>query len=134
MILLDTNACIAALNGRPRLVGERIGAAIVERREVAVSTIGLFELWCGIAKSTHIDRNIRTLETFLDPLKVLAFDSDDGRIAGDIRATLERGGRPIGPYDYLIAAQALRRNLTLVTANEKEFSRVGGLRWENWAA
>jgi len=134
VILLDTNACIAALNGRPRLVGERIGAAIAERREVAVSTIGLFELWYGIAKSTQIDRNIRALETFLDPLKVLAFDSDDGRIAGDIRATLERGGRPIGPYDYLIAAQALRRNLTLVTANEKEFSRVGGLRWENWAA
>jgi tRNA(fMet)-specific endonuclease VapC len=134
VILLDTNACIAALNGRPRAVGERIGAAIAERCKVAVSTIGLFELWYGIAKSTHIDRNIRALEAFLDPLQVLPFDREDARIAGEIRARLERGGRPIGPYDYLIAAQALRHNLTLVTANEKEFSRVPGLRWENWAA
>lgn len=134
MILLDTNACIAALNGRPRVVGERVGAAIAERRKVSVSTIGLFELWYGIAKSAHVDRNLRALEAFLNPLQVLPFDREDGRIAGDIRATLERAGRPIGPYDYLIAAQAIRHQFTLISANEREFSRVKGLRLENWAA
>jgi len=134
VILLDTNACIAALNGRPEAVGRRIASAITHRRSVSVSTIGLFELWYGIGKSAQVDRNIRALEAFLGPLQVLAFDLEDGRIAGNIRAELERVGRPIGPYDYLIAAQAIRRELTLITANEKEFSRVSGLRWENWAA
>jgi tRNA(fMet)-specific endonuclease VapC len=133
VILLDTNACIAALNGRPPAVGERIAAALVHRRSVSVSTIGLFELWYGVGKSIHVERNARTLEAFLDPLQVLAFNGDDARIAGDIRAELERSGSPIGPYDYLIAAQALRSGLTLITANEREFSRVKGLKWENWA-
>jgi len=76
---------------------------------------------------------MHALETFLGPLQILPFDAEDGRIAGDIRARLEQSGTPIGPYDYLIAAQAVRHKLTLVTANEKEFSRVDGLRWENWA-
>jgi tRNA(fMet)-specific endonuclease VapC len=132
VILLDTNACIAALNGRPRQVGERIAAALVHRRRVSVSTIGLFELWYGVGKSAHVERNARSLQAFLDPLHVLAFEGEDSRIAGDIRAGLERNGSPIGPYDYLIAAQAVRHNLTLITANEGEFSRVGGLKIENW--
>lgn len=134
MILLDTNACIAALNGRPHVVGERVAAALVHRRRVSVSTIGLFELWYGVGKSVHIQRNVHALEVFLDPLHVLLFEADDARIAGDIRAQLERNGSPIGPYDYLIAAQALRHDLTLVTANQREFSRVKGLKSENWAS
>jgi tRNA(fMet)-specific endonuclease VapC len=133
VILLDTNACIAALNGRPEPVGKRIASAITHRRSVSVSSIGLFELWYGIGKSVHVDQNVRALEVFLDPLQILPFDADAARIAGNIRADLERNGRPIGPYDYLIAAQAIRHNLTLITANEKEFSRVPALRWENWA-
>jgi tRNA(fMet)-specific endonuclease VapC len=134
VILLDTNACIAALNGRPRQVGERVAAALVHRRRVSVSTIGLFELWYGVGKSVHVESNTSALEAFLGPLHVLAFDGEDARIAGDIRAELERAGRPIGPYDYLIAAQAIRHGLTLISANEKEFSRVAGLRLENWLA
>ena len=54
-------------------------------------------------------------------------------VAGDLRATLEAAGTPIGPYDLLIAAQALRADATLVTANVKEFGRVAGLRWQDWA-
>jgi tRNA(fMet)-specific endonuclease VapC len=134
VILLDTNACIAALNGRPPVVGERIAAALVHRRRVSVSTICLFELWYGVGKSAHAERNARTLEVFLDPLHVLPFEGEDARIAGNIRAEMERGGKPIGPYDYLIAAQALHYDLTLITANEREFSRVKNLKWENWAA
>lgn len=62
------------------------------------------------------------------------FESEDAEEAGDIRAVLERAGTPIGPYDVLIAAQARRRAALLVTANEREFARVPGLRTENWAA
>lgn len=134
MILLDTNACIAALNRRPHVVGERIAAALVHRRRVSVSSIGVFELWYGVAKSAHGQRNARALEVFLDPLHILSFDAEDARIAGNIRAALAKSGRPIGPYDYLIAAQALRYDLTLITANHREFSRITGLRLENWAA
>ena len=132
MILLDTNACIAALNGRPRQVGERVAAALVHRRRVSLSTIGLFELWYGVRKSVRAESNALALEAFLAPLHVLTFDREDARIAGDIRAGLERNGNPIGPYDYLIAAQALRHDLTLITANQKEFTRVKGLKLENW--
>ncbi len=55
------------------------------------------------------------------------------RAAGTLRAQLEAEGRPIGAYDVLIAGQALRRKLTLVTANVSEFRRVKGLVWQNWA-
>jgi tRNA(fMet)-specific endonuclease VapC len=64
---------------------------------------------------------------------VLAFDDSDSRTAGAIRATLEVSGRPIGAYDLLVAGQAMARELTLVTANVKEFSRIKGLKWEDWA-
>jgi tRNA(fMet)-specific endonuclease VapC len=132
--LLDTNACIAGLNGRPRTVAERIASAIARQGAVSVSTVSIFELWYGIGKSTHVEQNALSLDAFLDPLHTLSFDFEDARVAGEIRARLERAGKPIGPYDYLIAAQALRRELTVVTANVKEFSRVSGLRWENWSS
>ena len=63
---------------------------------------------------------------------MLAFDSEDARVAGGIRAGLEAKGTPIGPYDLLIAAQALRREAILVTANVREFGRVEGLALEDW--
>ena len=131
--LLDTNACIAALNGRPRVVAERIASAIAQQGPVSVSTLSVFELWYGIGKSVHVEQNVRALDTLLAPLQLVSFDREAARIAGEIRAHLERAGKPIGPYDYLVAAQAIRHGLTLITANEKEFSRVPGLRWENWA-
>jgi tRNA(fMet)-specific endonuclease VapC len=62
----------------------------------------------------------------------MAFDSEDAEAAGLVRADLETKGRPIGPYDLLIAAQAVRRNLTLVTANHTEFSRIKDLDWVDW--
>ena len=93
----------------------------------------MFELWYGVAKSRQVSRNTELLRTFLQPLRIVAFDDEDAETAGDVRAALERSGKPIGPYDNLIAAQALRRDLLLITANVREFSRVKGLRWENWA-
>jgi tRNA(fMet)-specific endonuclease VapC len=78
--------------------------------------------------------NTQRLEAFLaGPIALLTFDDRDARVAGEIRATLEAAGTPIGPYDLLIAGQAVRNGLTLVTANASEFARVSGLTLEDWA-
>lgn len=99
-----------------------------------MSAISVFELRYGTAKSTRVTANTAKLDEFLAAIRILPFDEEDGRIAAAIRAELERSGTPIGSYDYLIAAQAARHDLTLVTANVKEFARVPGLRWEDWLA
>jgi tRNA(fMet)-specific endonuclease VapC len=105
----------------------------VSEEPIALSAIVLFELWFGIAKSERRAENIAELEAFLARgFEILALDGDDAEEAGDIRATLARAGTPIGPYDVLIAAQARRRDATLVTANGREFSRVPGLKIEDW--
>jgi tRNA(fMet)-specific endonuclease VapC len=64
---------------------------------------------------------------------LLAFDEEDAKSAGRVRAAMEVAGKPIGAYDLLIAGQALHRNSTLVTANTREFGRIKGLLWEDWA-
>jgi tRNA(fMet)-specific endonuclease VapC len=132
-ILLDTNACIALINGRPPVVRDRTRIARERGERLAISTISLFELWFGVAKSTRSEENAERLADFLSPLHVIAFDEDDAYRAGHIRAALERLGLPIGAYDYLIAAQAVQKDLLLVTANVGEFSRIEGLRWEDWS-
>jgi tRNA(fMet)-specific endonuclease VapC len=135
MICLDTNAVIAAIKSANSVLRARIDRVIHERTPVALPCIVLFELRYGIAKSARQERNTKALEDFLaGPVQLLDFDADDAREAGDIRAALERAGTPIGAYDLLIAAQARRRNATLVSANVREFSRVPGLRFEDWAA
>lgn len=63
---------------------------------------------------------------------VIQFEEEDAPIAGDLRQTLEAAGTPIGAYDLLIAAQALRTGATIVTANVAEFGRVPGLAWQDW--
>jgi tRNA(fMet)-specific endonuclease VapC len=100
---------------------------------IAASTITLYELWYGVAKSARVDANTERLAVFLGPLEILPFDEEDARFAGTVRAELERAGTPIGAYDCLIAGQTLRHDAMLVTANVQEFERVSGLRWENWA-
>lgn len=135
MICLDTNAVIASINNPRTRVRARFDEAIHNGVPVTVSSIVLFELWYGIAKSRRQQRNAETIADFLaGPVQVLNFDADDAREGGEIRAALERLGTPIGAYDVLIAAQARRRNALLVTANAREFARVPGLKTEDWAA
>jgi tRNA(fMet)-specific endonuclease VapC len=132
--LLDTNACITLINGEPTAVRTRFQKATAAGAHILVSSIALFELWYGVAKSTRQDFNRKRLETFLSgPVLVLPFEDEDSRVAGLVRAALETAGKPIGAYDVLIASQALRHQLTLVTANISEFSRVKGLTWQDWA-
>ncbi len=133
--LLDTNACIALINGYPRAVRTRFDKALASGARILVSSIALFELWYGVAKSARQDFNRKRLESFVSgPILILSFDDADSHVGGTIRATLEAAGRPIGSYDLLIAAQAVRHQLTLVTANVTEFSRVKNLSWQDWAA
>ena len=98
--------------------------------EVALSAVGMSKLWFGAFKSAQADAVPSRLEQF--DLPVLPFDAQDARGAGQVRATLSRAGRLIGADDMLIAGQALARDLTLVTHNTREFSRVSGLRLEDW--
>jgi tRNA(fMet)-specific endonuclease VapC len=134
MICLDTNAVIAVLNNPTSPVRTRIDAAIGRGHPLAMSSIVLFELRYGAAKSARPERNAQRIDDFLSgPLEVLPFTPADAEEAGDIRAALERAGTPIGPYDILVAAQARRRDALLVTANEREFARVPRLKFEDWA-
>ena len=130
--LLDTNACIALINGQPA-VRSHLQKASSAGAHMLVSSVALFELWYGVAKSAKQDFNRKRLETFLSgPVLILPFEEADSRVAGTLRAALEASGKPIGAYDLLIAGQALRHHLTLVTSNVAEFSRVKGLRWRDW--
>jgi tRNA(fMet)-specific endonuclease VapC len=133
--LLDTNACIALINGSEINVRRRFKRAVARESVILLSSIVVFELWYGVAKSQRKDSNTQRLETFLGgPLEWALFDEDDARAAGTVRAELEAAGRPVGAYDVLLAGQARRRSATLVTSNTKEFARVQGLKWEDWAA
>jgi tRNA(fMet)-specific endonuclease VapC len=133
--LLDTNACIALMAGRPPAVRARLLAARASGLAASVPAIALYELRYGVAKSRRRGANSEALDLLLaQGLEVLPFDREDAASAGEVRAALETAGTPIGPYDLLIAGQALRRGLTLVTANVREFARVPALSWEDWAA
>lgn len=131
--LLDTNACIALINGKPPAVRAKFQKATDAGGQVFVSSIALFELWYGVVKSSRREYNQQRLEAFLaGPVQPLAFEDGDAEIAGAIRADLETLGRPIGAYDLLIAGQAMRNKLVLVTANLSEFARIKALAWADW--
>ena len=127
--LLDTDTCIYALK-QHRNVLERFLSK--SRDEIVVSVITEAELRTGAAKSSSPIKTLRIVENFLHPIAIAEFTSDDAIAYAHVRAKLERAGTPIGPLDTLIAAQAMARNLVLVSNNEREFRRVSGLQVENW--
>jgi tRNA(fMet)-specific endonuclease VapC len=134
MICLDTNAVIALLSGRASPMRTRFDAEIRRGETFAASTVVLYELWYGAAKSQRRPGNFRKIDEFVaSPVQVLPFEAQDAQVAGEIRASLNLAGTPIGPYDILIAAQARRRDALLVTTNTREFNRVPKLRCEDWS-
>lgn len=130
MRMLDTDICIALIKQRsPELV---VKLKKHKPGEVAISSITLAELHFGVSKSAQPEKNRAALDQFLLPLEILAFDDAAAECYGRVRAALEIEGTPIGPLDTLIAGHALSVNGTVVTNNVREFSRVRGLRVENW--
>jgi tRNA(fMet)-specific endonuclease VapC len=132
--LLDTNVCIALINRRSDQVRARFVEAVSEAASLTTSSVVVHELMYGAAKSQRPQQNRRIATEFLaGNLEILDFSAADAQAAGNIRALLERAGKPIGAYDTLIAGQALARNLILVTANTREFTRVPALKLEDWS-
>lgn len=132
--LLDTNACIALINGKPSTVRTHFYQAVSDGKQILVPSVVAYELWYGVEKSTRRQQNAERLETFFSgPISVLVFDDEDARAAGMIRANLEKSGRPVGAYDILIAAQAVAKGLMVITANAREFGRIENLNWQDWA-
>jgi tRNA(fMet)-specific endonuclease VapC len=133
MICLDTNIAIGVINRRNPSIRHRLAEQLRLGTEIVFSAVALFELRYGRAKGDRRRETDRLLAEFLAPgIVVLPFDAEDAAHAGDVRAHLESLGTPIGPYDYLIAAQARRRGVPLATLNVREFSRVPGLMVVDW--
>jgi tRNA(fMet)-specific endonuclease VapC len=128
--LLDTNVVISILENPSAAAGRRAKRERIE--DLGVSSIVAHELFYGAFRSRREGRNLDRLDGMRFP--IVDFDIDDARQAGLIRAELAARGTPIGPYDVLIAGQALARDLILVTHNAREFSRVPDLRIEDWEA
>ncbi len=129
MYALDTNTVAYFFKGMGD-VGTRLLA--VAPSEIMVSAVVAFELAVGVAKSVEATRRREQLARFLEAVTVVPFGRQEADVSAAVRADLERRGLPIGPLDLLIAGTALARGAVLVTRNTREFTRVGGLRVENW--
>ena len=126
--LLDTNAVIGVLKDVDSPLARRVRQH--HPLEIAVSSIVAHELFYGAFKSQRAEQNVARVDSLR--FEVLAFDREDARQAGAIRARLALAGQPIGPYDVLIAGQAMARQLVLVTRNIGAFQRIAGVRVEGW--
>ena len=131
--LLDTNICIYIINEKPKSVLENFQTYPVH--EFGISSITHAELQYGVQKSRHRAKNQNALDQFLTPLTILPFHGADVVLQyGRIRAKLESTGKKIGPLDMLIAAHALSLGLTIISNNIRQFSRVPGLKCEDWVS
>src|SRR3990167_9808169 len=129
--MLDTNICIYLMREHPKDIIQKFNEAVVHH-EVVVSSVVMSELYFGACKSTAKEKNIVALEKFSVPVAVCSYDKKAAYYYGEIRETLRKTGLLIGPMDLMIAAHALSAEAILITNNLKEFSRVKGLRCENW--
>ena len=131
-LMLDTNICIYIIKQQPVAVLKRF--LEYQIGDIGISSITLSELRYGVAKSTHQEKNTKALDEFITPLEVVSFDEEAAHIYGDIRATLEKAGTPIGAMDMLIAAHAVSLGIPLVTNNTREFVRIPTLNIIDWIA
>lgn len=127
--LLDTNILSDLVRHPQGTVASRIASAGEDT--VCTSIVVAAELRFGAIKSGS-RKLAKTVDLILSALEVLPLEAPADQHYGKVRHHLSRQGIPIGPNDLLIAAHALAADLTLVTANSREFSRVPGLKVENW--
>ncbi|PMB53139.1 VapC toxin family PIN domain ribonuclease [Fischerella thermalis CCMEE 5201] len=130
--LLDTNTCIRYLNRKSISIYNRLN--LLSPRDIFLCDVVKFELYYGAYRSSRQQENLETLRVFFSEFVSLPFDSQAAAICGYIRSQLTKQGTPIGAYDLQIAAIALANDLTLVTHNVAEFSRVDELKIEDWEA
>ena len=130
MYLLDTNICIRLLNERQHGIEQHFRSHTPS--EIALCSIVKAELLFGARYSRRVSENLQRLKRFFAPLTSLDFDDRCAEEYAQIRADLTAQGKIIGPNDMLIAAVARANNATLVTHNVREFSRIVGLKIEDW--
>lgn len=128
--LLDTNICIYIAKQQPLSVLNKFEKLSVG--EVGMSVVTFGELFYGVQKSHHPKKNSEFLEELISLIPPLPMPVDAGKHYGEIRSKLEKHGKLIGNNDLWIAAHALSLELTLISNNLKEFSRIGHLKLENW--
>ncbi|NOY62657.1 MAG: type II toxin-antitoxin system VapC family toxin [Gammaproteobacteria bacterium] len=129
MYVVDTNTLIYFFKGMGGVPDKFLD---VSPKDIAIPSVVLYELECGIAKSTSPRKRQAQLKELCSLVVILPFGSEAARLSASIRASLEKRGTPIGPYDVLIAGTAIANKGILVTNNTKEFSRVSKLKLENW--
>ena len=127
--LLDTNICIFTIKSKPPEIREQFRR---HHGQMAISTVTLMELIYGAEKSQAPERNLTEIEGFSARLEVLEYGSEAAKHTGQLRAELAKIGKPIGPYDQMIAGHARSLGLIIVTNNLREFERVPGLRVVDW--
>ncbi len=127
--MLDTNIAIYTIKNKPAEVREAFKA---HDGQMCISSITLMELIYGAEASAAVARNLRDIEGFVARLDVLPYDNEAATHTGQLRAELKKIGRPIGPYDEMIAGHARSKGLIVVTHNTRQFENVPGIRLENW--
>lgn len=127
--MLDTNIAIYTIKNKPGEVREAFKA---HDGQMCISSITLMELIYGAEASAAVERNLRDIEGFVARLDVLSYDYEAAIHTGQLRAELKKIGRPIGPYDEMIAGHARSKGLIVVTHNTRQFENVPGIRLENW--
>ncbi|WP_439476662.1 type II toxin-antitoxin system VapC family toxin [Brevundimonas sp.] len=131
-LCLDANVLIEALRRRQPVLG-RWQDAVGQASPLILSSLVLHELEAGADLSARPAIHRARLHELLAYAEIVEFDADDARVAGRVRAKLQRLGRPIGPIDTLIAGQALARGWAMVTRNVRHFGRINGLPLIDWS-
>lgn len=128
--MLDTNICSYILRDRPPSVRKRFEKA--GEGTLFISTVVLAELFFGAARHPKGEIIRREIEDFVSRISILPWDEAAACHYGDIRAALEKKGKPIGALDMMIAAHARSCGATLVSNDLSHFEKVGALKLANW--
>lgn len=130
LFMLDTDTCSYIIREKPASVLEHFSK--LQINQICISAVTYGELLYGVARSSSTKVNRPIIDAFIRHLDVMTWGEAAAGHFGDVRTELEAAGTPIGAMDMLIAAHARSLHATLVTNNARRFSRVKGLKAENW--
>ena len=131
--LLDTNICIYIIKYRPEIVRQHFEKHL-PHRNILISVITLGELRFGAEKSQHKEKALKVIDELTSMIQVVELDENVAHHYAEIRQNLASKGQIIGANDLWLAAHACANHWVMVTNNEKEFTRVDGLKVENWVS